>query len=304
MEINKDIGTDKNMENNVKTIKNQENIEKNSEKMVKNHEKTLNNENLDENVELSQNEKPLSQNKNSNEKQLPQSENLTVLYEDNHLIVVIKPQNVPSQSDITGDDDMLSKVKRYIKEKYNKVGEAFVGLVHRLDRSTGGIMVFAKNSKTASRLSQQIRDGEMKKTYYAVTTKIPQLRKGKLINYLKKDERNNIVKIVPQGEKFVKKAELSYEVLQTHDDLALVEVKLITGRSHQIRVQFAGINCALYGDNKYGKDKTKPTKNLGLWAGRLEFIHPTTKQKMTFACPPLESGKPWNYFYLDKYFLK
>ena len=258
------------------------------------------NENMQEKT-LKNDEKTLKNDKNTDQKG---NDDLFVLYEDNHLIVIVKPQNVPSQSDITGDDDMLSRVKRYIKEKYNKPGEAFVGLVHRLDRPTGGIMVFAKNSKTASRLSEQIKNNEMQKTYYAVTTKVPPLKKGTLVNYLKKDEKNNIVKIVPQSEQGVKRAELSYQVLQTEGDFALVEVKLITGRSHQIRVQFAGINCPLYGDNKYGKDKSKITKNLGLWAGRLEFIHPTTKQKMTFACPPLENTKPWDIFYMDKYFIR
>ena len=110
-------------------------------------------------------------------------EELVVLYEDNHIIVVVKPQNIPSQGDISGDDDMLNKVKRYIKEKYNKEGEAFVGLVHRLDRPTGGIMVFAKTSKAAARLSQQIKDNQMNKTYYAVTTQIPQIKQNILLNY-------------------------------------------------------------------------------------------------------------------------
>lgn len=229
---------------------------------------------------------------------------LIILYEDNHIVVVVKPQNIPSQADSSGDKDMLSLVKQYIKEKYNKEGEAFIGLVHRLDRPTGGIMVFARNSKSASRLSEQIKNNQMGKVYYAVTTKVPQERSGSLINYLKKDEKDNIVKIVPQGEKGVKKAELRYRVLQTEKELALVEVKLVTGRSHQIRVQFAGINAPLYGDNKYGKDKNKRSSNLGLWAGRLEFYHPTTKQKMTFACPPDENVEPWKYFYMEKYFLK
>lgn len=231
-------------------------------------------------------------------------EKLDVLYEDNHLIVVIKPANVPSQEDASGDLDMLNIVKNYIKEKYNKPGDAYVGLVHRLDRPTGGIMVFAKTSKAAARLSEQIRNNEMNKTYYAVTTKIPQAKQATLVNYLKKDEKNNIVKIVPQSEKDVKKAELSYKILQTAEDYALLEVKLITGRGHQIRVQLSGINCPLFGDNKYGKEKSRVSRNLGLWAGRLEFNHPVTKQKMTFACPPDSETMPWNKFFMDKYFLR
>ncbi len=230
-------------------------------------------------------------------------EELIVLYEDNHLIVVVKPQNVPTQEDFSGDEDMLSKAKKYLKEKYNKAGDAFVGLVHRLDRPTGGIMVFAKTSKAAARLSQQIKDNQMKKIYYAVTIKTPQLKQDTLINFLKKNEKENIVKIVPQSENGAKKAELFYKVLQTDGDYALLEVKLITGRGHQIRVQLAGINCPLFGDNKYGKIKNKISSNLGLWAGRLEFYHPITKQQMTFACPPDLDKEPWKKFYLNKYFL-
>lgn len=231
-------------------------------------------------------------------------EKLVVLYEDNHIVVVLKPHNVPSQADESGDKDMLSMVKEYVKEKYNKEGEAFIGLVHRLDRPTGGIMVFARNSKSASRLSKQIADNEMNKTYYAVTTAIPQQKSATLVNYLKKDAKNNVVKIVTLAEKGSKKAELSYKILATDGENALLEVKLITGRGHQIRVQLAGINCSLFGDNKYGKEKTKGTKNLGLWAGRLEFVHPVTKQKMTFAVAPDSEKEPWSKFYMDKYFLK
>lgn len=231
-------------------------------------------------------------------------EKLIVLYEDNHIIVAIKPHNVPSQADESGDKDMLSMVKEYVKEKYNKEGEAFIGLVHRLDRPTGGIMVFARNSKSASRLSKQIASHEMSKVYYAVTNGIPKQKSMVLVNQLKKDEKNNIVRIVPISEKGAKRAELSYKVLQTEENNALLEVKLLTGRGHQIRVQLAGINCPLYGDNKYGKEKTKGTTNLGLWAGRLEFVHPTTKQKMTFACAPDCQILPWSKFYMDKYFIK
>lgn len=232
-------------------------------------------------------------------------EKLIVLYEDNHCIVVVKPQNVPSQEDASGDKDMLTMVKEYIKEKYNKEGEAYVGLVHRLDRPTGGIMVFAKTSKGASRLCEQIKNNEMQKTYYCITSKIPQQKADTLTHFLKKDEKNNIVRVAPRGESGIKEAKLSYKVLQTNDnDEALVEVKLITGRSHQIRVQFAAINCPLVGDNKYGKDKTKASTNLGLWAGRLEFLHPVTKQKMIFAFPPDKDSSPWNKFFMDKYFLR
>lgn len=231
-------------------------------------------------------------------------EKLVVLYEDNHVIVVVKPHNVPSQADESGDMDMLNMVKNYVKEKYNKEGEAYIGLVHRLDRPTGGIMVFARTSKAASRLTEQFKEHGIQKTYYAVTSAIPQAKQNKLIHNLKKDEKENIVKIVPISEKGSKIAELDYKVLQTEDDLALLEVKPLTGRGHQIRVQLAGINCPLYGDNKYGKNKSKMSSTLGLWAGRIEFVHPTTKQKMTFACAPDSENLPWSKFYMDKYFIR
>jgi len=231
-------------------------------------------------------------------------EKLTVLYEDNHIIVVVKPHNVPTQEDASGDQDMLSMVKAYVKEKYNKEGEAFIGLVHRLDRPTGGVMVFARTSKAASRLCKQFAEKSMQKTYYAVASKTPQAKSAHLVHNLKKDEKENIVKVVPIAEKDSKVAELDYKVLATEGEMALLEVKPLTGRGHQIRVQLAAINCPLVGDNKYGKTKTKMSKNLGLWAGRLEFSHPVTKQNMTFAFAPDGESEPWKHFYMDKYFLR
>ncbi len=226
-------------------------------------------------------------------------EKLNVLYEDNQIIVVIKPHNVPSQADESGDLDLLSMVKSYVKEKYNKEGEAFIGLVHRLDRPTGGIMVFARNSKSAARLSKQFSDHTLQKTYFAITTSQPPAKTGHLVNYLKKDEKENKVKIVTLGEYGAKKAELDYKLLETNGELSLMQVNPMTGRGHQIRVQLAGINCPLYGDNKYGKERSY-TKNLGLWAGKLELIHPTTKEKMKFVCPP-DDIQPWSNFYMQKY---
>ncbi len=233
-----------------------------------------------------------------------EAKDLKILYEDNQVVVAIKPQNIPSQADESGDKDMLSLVKEYVKEKYNKPGEAFIGLVHRLDRPTGGIMVFARNSKSASRLGEQLKNGTMKKTYYCVCQGQLKEREGTLINYLKKDEKENIVKIVPLSEAGAKRAELRFKVLQTEENETLCQVELVSGRSHQIRVQFAGINCPLVGDKKYGKADMKKEYNLGLWAGRLEFEHPVSKQKMIFACPPDQTKQPWKKFYLDKYFLR
>lgn len=223
---------------------------------------------------------------------------MEILYEDNHIIVVNKPQGVPSQEDSSGDKDMLTMVKEYIKEKYNKLGNVFVGLVHRLDRPTGGVMVFAKNSKSASRLCQQIANGEMEKTYFAVVNGRVSSDAGRLINYLKKDEKLNKVAIVPQYEEGAKRAELTYNVLERKDGYSLVKIKLQTGRGHQIRVQFANIKHPLVGDNKYGKGEKLM---LNLFAVELGFIHPTTKQKMIFRVYPPEDGAMWNKFNLEKY---
>ena len=217
-----------------------------------------------------------------------------VLYEDNHIIVVIKPQNIPSQSDESGDLDMLTMIKQYIKEKYNKPGNAYVGLVHRLDRPTGGIMVFAKTSKSAKRLCEQIKTKDFQKKYLCVVCGSPKLKNSTLIDYLKKDEKTNIVKIVPQTEVGAKKAELDYNVVDIYENkYSLVEVLLKTGRSHQIRVQMSNIKTPFFGDTKYGYVGEK--SNLALWAYKLDFVHPVTKQAMHFtACPPQQ--KPWNLF--------
>lgn len=229
-------------------------------------------------------------------------EKLTVLYEDNQVVVVIKPQNVPCAPDESGDESMLSLVKSYIKEKYNKKGEAFVGLVHRLDRPTGGIMVFARNSKSAKRLSEQFKSHEVEKVYYAITNGVVQPKTQTLINFVKKDEKENIVKIVPMSESGAKKAELQYKVLEDNGKESLLEVKILTGRSHQIRLQLSNIGHALVGDVKYGRQQGR-TCSLGLWAGRLSFYHPTTKEKMSFiACPQDEI--PWNKFRMEKYFTR
>lgn len=227
-------------------------------------------------------------------------EELTVLYEDNQIVVVIKPQNVPTQADSSGDEDMLSKVKAYVKEKYNKEGDAFIGLVHRLDRPTGGIMVFARNSKSAKRLSEQFATHDVEKTYFAITNGVLKIKNQKLVNYLKKDEKENLVKVVPMSENGAKKAELVYNFLEDNGKESLVEVKILTGRSHQIRVQLANIGHSLVGDVKYGKQKGTTSK-LGLWAGKLAFNHPTTKERLVFMAMPDETVVPWKKFNLEKY---
>ncbi len=222
-----------------------------------------------------------------------------IIYEDNHILVVIKPQNVPSQEDISKDKDMLSMLKEYIKVRDNKPGNVFVGLVHRLDRPTGGVMVFAKTSKAASRLSDQIRNGDFEKNYLAVLNGIPREKRGHLVHFLKKNEVDNLVSIVPSLTTGAKKAELDYSVLDTKDDLSLVTVHLLTGRGHQIRVQMSAIKCPVFGDQKYGVKDEK--NNLALWAYNLQFAHPITKEKMNFVVYPPKELHPFNQFDIDRF---
>lgn len=209
--------------------------------------------------------------------------NLNILYEDNHIIVVEKKPNILSQSDITGDIDLLSMVKRYVKERYNKPGNVYVGLVHRLDRPVGGIMVFAKTSKAAKRLNEQIKNHEFKKTYLAVLDGTLKNKNDKLVNYLYKDEKLKKSMVVDKSHLKAKLSELNYEVIGYNDDKTIVKINLITGRHHQIRVQFSNIGYPLVGDQLYGKENKK---QIMLYAYKLEFIHPTTKEKMTYQILP------------------
>ena len=203
---------------------------------------------------------------------------LNIFYEDNHLIVVEKKPNILSQADSTNDMDMLTLVKNYIKEKHNKPGNVYLGLVHRLDRPVGGIMVFAKTSKAASRLSEQVRNHTFKKTYLAVVRGKLEKKEDTYVDYLKKlDNGNTIVTNESDG----KLSELTYRILgyNENDNTTLVEINLKTGRHHQIRVQFSSRGYPLCGDQRYGiLDKTQ----IALYAYKLEFKHPTTKEIMNF----------------------
>ncbi len=223
-------------------------------------------------------------------------ENLSILYEDNHIIVVLKPQNILSQGDETNDKSLLDMVKEYIKETYNKQGNVYVGLVHRLDRPTGGVMVFAKTSKAASRLSEQLKSKVFSKKYLAVVVGTPKYKASRLEHFLKKDTKDNIVKVCPRGEVGAKQAILEYNTIKTVDKVSLLEVKILTGRSHQIRVQLAQIGTPIFGDAKYGGDSLAKGFNLSLWAYELSFVHPTTKKQMIFRCVPNLSMFPWKLF--------
>lgn len=214
---------------------------------------------------------------------------INVLYEDNHIIVVEKKPNIPVQEDSSKDLDMLTMIKKYLKEKYDKSGNVYLGLVHRLDRPVGGIMVFAKTSKAASRLSEQIRNNTFKKTYYAVVMgKLDST--GTFKDKLLKDEKNNIVKVDPKGKESI----LNYEAINYKENMSLVKVDLVTGRSHQIRVQFSSRNHPLYGDQKYNVNSIVG-EQIALFSNSITFIHPTTKEQMTFTLD-LPKSKPWNIF--------
>ncbi len=228
---------------------------------------------------------------------------LQVLYEDNHCIVVDKPNNLPVQADSSGDADLLSMVKEYVKEKYNKPGTAYIGLVHRLDRPAGGLVVLARTSKAAARLSAQVRSRELGRQYLLVVRGEPKMRSGEIKNYLLKDTAANMVRIVPAATEGAKEAILNYRLLQTvhhpsEGKLSLIEASLQTGRSHQIRVQMAGLGCPLYGDQKYGPDLNKKGQQLALHAAKLSFIHPTLKDKRTFISYPPQKA-PWTYFRIN-----
>lgn len=224
-------------------------------------------------------------------------EKLHIVYEDNHIIVIVKPCNIPTQADKSGDIDLLTLVKKYIKEKYNKPGEVYLGLVHRLDRMVGGLIVFAKTSKAASRLSEYIRSREFKKKYLAIVNG-NLTGKGKLVNYLVKNERINMSKVVDSNVKNSKEAILEYTVLSNfiynNKEYSLVEVDLKTGRHHQIRVQFANINHPLYGDIKYGQKINKVGENLALWSCYLSFYHPTKDEYLEFNLLPKDMLKSDN----------
>ena len=216
--------------------------------------------------------------------------NLKVIYEDNHIIVVEKIVNVPSQADKTEDVDMLTIIKEYIKEKYKKPGNVYLGLVHRLDRPVGGVMVFAKTSKAASRLSEEVRNKTFKKSYLVICNGKMEKQNDTLVDYLWKDEKKNTSYVVKENKKNAKQSILDYEVLYYDEsqDLSILKINLQTGRHHQIRVQFSSRMHAIYGDNKYhGRGAGT---GICLWAYKLSFVHPTTKQEMTFRDLPEQKG--------------
>lgn len=215
---------------------------------------------------------------------------IKILYEDNHVIVVVKPINVPVQLDDSKDVDLLTMIKNYLKEKYNKPGNVYLGLIHRLDRPVGGIMVFAKTSKAAARLSEQVRTHQIVKKYYAVSEGKFNCQIGMMNDKLLKNNQTNMTIVSPKG----KDAFLNYQVIGFKDNYSLVDITLITGRSHQIRVQFSSRGHALYGDQRYNKN-AKVGEQIALFSYYLEFVHPITKEKMVFK-EEIPKKYPWTLF--------
>lgn len=216
---------------------------------------------------------------------------IEIIYEDNHLLAVDKPKGLLSQEDHTGKADLLNLCKEYIKKEYNKPGNVFLGLLHRLDKPVSGIMLFAKTSKAASRISEQIRRRTVRKTYLAVVEGKPP-ETGFLTHHLLKEESSNIVRAVNAGTKGAKQAELTFKVLDQKNDLALLSVNLITGRAHQIRVQFANEGYPVWGDRKYGSGN-HPTIALHAW--KMSIEHPTHKKEIIFTAG-LPRENPWDLF--------
>ena len=214
---------------------------------------------------------------------------INIIYEDNHLLIVEKPINIPVQADSSHDLDFLTILKDFIKKRDNKPGNVYLGLIHRLDRPVGGVMVFAKTSKCASRLSEQVRERILKKEYYAIVE--GKLEKsGILKDYLLKNSKNNTVYVDKKG----KEAILEYNLLEYKNGLSLVNINLKTGRSHQIRVQFSSRNHPLYGDQRYNKNAI-PGQQIALFAHSLTLNHPITKEQLKFDIKP-KNIYPWNIF--------
>ncbi|CAM4192795.1 RluA family pseudouridine synthase [Lacicoccus alkaliphilus] len=223
---------------------------------------------------------------------------INVLYEDNHLLIVEKPVNIPVQGDASGDEDLLNMLKSYIKVKENKPGNVYLGLVHRLDRPVGGVIVFAKTSKAASRLSDQLRKNQIIRKYKVIVRGRMPVHEDKLTDHLLKDRRKNQVDVVGRNVNGAKKAILHYKVTAREEvkDLTLLGVRLETGRSHQVRVQLANAGNPLFGDQKYGRQHNKAGQQIALWAYFLSFKHPTKDEMVEMECPPPDQH-PWNLFF-------
>jgi 23S rRNA pseudouridine1911/1915/1917 synthase len=218
-----------------------------------------------------------------------------ILYQDNHIIILNKLPSQIVQGDKTGDEPLSEILKKYIKEKYNKPGEVFLGVVHRLDRPVSGVVLFARTSKALSRLNEMLKEREIKKIYWAVVKNSPPEQDGYLVHYLHRDEKKNKSFIVSEDRKDAKKAELNYHLLKSSDNYHLLEIELLTGRHHQIRAQLAHIGCPVKGDLKYGFPRTNPDASIHLHSHRIEFLHPVKKEQVAIEAAPPDDPL-WNYF--------
>jgi 23S rRNA pseudouridine1911/1915/1917 synthase len=220
---------------------------------------------------------------------------MTVVYEDNHIIVVNKTASEIVQGDKTGDTPLSETVKQYLKEKYNKPGNVFLGVTHRLDRPVSGLVVFAKTSKALTRLNDMFRNGEVKKTYWAIVRNRPQELEGELTNWLVRNEKQNKSYAYDKEVKDSKKAVLCYKTIGHSQNYHLLEVDLKTGRHHQIRCQLAKMGCPIKGDLKYGSPRSNPDGSICLHARRIAFVHPVSKESIEIEAP-VPSGNLWNGF--------
>jgi len=218
-----------------------------------------------------------------------------ILYEDNHIIIVNKKPSDIIQGDKTGDMPLSEITKMYLKEKYHKPGNVFCGVVHRLDRPVSGAVIFARTSKALSRLNEMLRNHNIHKKYWAVVEQKPQNPKGHLVHYLKKNPKQNKSYVVKAGSNGALKAELKYQLLASSDKYHLLEVELLTGRHHQIRVQLANMGCVIKGDLKYGAKRSNKDASIHLHARYLTFIHPVKKTEMSITAPPPKDAI-WDYF--------
>lgn len=222
---------------------------------------------------------------------------MQVLYEDNHIIIVNKRSGEIVQGDKTGDRTLADDVKAYIKEKYAKPGNVFIGVVHRLDRPVSGVVVFAKTSKALSRLNNMLRDGQIHKTYWAITKNTPPKEEDTITDWLTRNEKQNksyAHRLEVHGSK---KAVLKYKVIARSDNYSLLEINLLTGRHHQIRCQLANMGCPIKGDLKYGAQRSNPDGGISLLSRRIEFIHPVSKT-LVVAEAPLPNDNLWQAFAL------
>lgn len=233
----------------------------------------------------------------SNHRTIEQSSNriIAILYEDNHTIVINKRPSEIVQGDKTGDEPLSEKIKEYLKVKYNKPGNVFCGVVHRLDRPTSGVLVFARTSKALTRLNEQFREKETRKVYWAVVESMPEKKEGGLVHYLKRNEKQNKSYASDKEVSGSKKAALTYKYLKSSDKYHLLEIELETGRHHQIRCQLAAIGCIIKGDLKYGAKRSNKDGSIHLHARILEFTHPTTKERIKITAP-VPDEPLWQWF--------